>query len=597
MEYQYLLKYINQIVGTNLSANDRIQLLELVENLLINLNNGHSCLDLNSYVKENKRSLANILLILENSNLATVFQKTVNNFANLFVILNAHDNYFLFVTRYFYYEISIVKELSKLNVKYNINETSLFNDLQAMLINEYRKNDFPNQNQLNAILNVLIYKISIITGGPGTGKTSTISLILWILMNYYQIDLNIKFCAPTGKAVARLKEALKTNIELLKKKFPTVNYKSMNDLISNDDNYLTIHRMLGFQNNNIYFKFNEINKLKVDILIIDESSMIGLPLFYKLLKALDADVVKHLIFLGDKNQLSSVEEGYVFASIINSSAVSNIITLTQGKRNNINISKVAYAILNNKDAMDLIDGMDNIIFKENKIEKFLIDILNLDAFNQVELFTDNAVTLLPYFDLISSLNIKTHINDKVIEKIFSVYNNTMILSCSNYGSLGVININEKLDRIFISLLKKHNNFEVKDNWYTGRPIIILDNDYSNNLYNGDIGICVIINNEPLIFFEDKRFFVPHLLPEYKLAYALTIHKAQGSEFNNIAILIDDICNRENKKNLLNKEMLYTAITRAKDFVSIYTSRDLFQIAINNSTTRYTGLAQLFRDIK
>lgn len=597
MEYQYLLKYINQIVGTNLSANDRIQLLELVENLLINLNNGHSCLDLNNYVKENKRSLANILLILENSNLATVFQKTVNNFANLFVILNAHDNYFLFVTRYFYYEISIVKELSKLNVKYNINETSLFNDLQAMLINEYRKNDFPNQNQLNAILNVLIYKISIITGGPGTGKTSTISLILWILMNYYQIDLNIKFCAPTGKAVARLKEALKTNIELLKKKFPTVNYKSMNDLISNDDNYLTIHRMLGFQNNNIYFKFNEINKLKVDILIIDESSMIGLPLFYKLLKALDADVVKHLIFLGDKNQLSSVEEGYVFASIINSSAVSNIITLTQGKRNNINISKVAYAILNNKDAMDLIDGMDNIIFKENKIEKFLIDILNLDAFNQVELFTDNAVTLLPYFDLISNLNIKTHINDKVIEKIFSVYNNTMILSCSNYGSLGVININEKLDRIFISLLKKHNNFEVKDNWYTGRPIIILDNDYSNNLYNGDIGICVIINNEPLIFFEDKRFFIPHLLPEYKLAYALTIHKAQGSEFNNIAILIDDICNRENKKNLLNKEMLYTAITRAKDFVSIYTSRDLFQIAINNSTTRYTGLAQLFRDIK
>lgn len=597
MSYQYFLKYLNQIANPNLSIKDKAQLIKLIEALLINLDYGHSCLNLKNYANENNQSLQDILLILENSKLSNIFANAKNNISNLFVILNTNDNYFLFVTRYFYYELNIVKELSKLNKKYDINKKIIYDDLEKILINEYKKNDFPNEKQLNAILNVLIYKVSIITGGPGTGKTSTISLILWFLINYYELDLNVKFCAPTGKATARLKKALKTNIELIKDKFPTSNYKQIYKLVSDDSNYLTIHRILGFQNNNIYFKFNENNKLKIDILIIDESSMVGLPLFYKLLRAIDKDTIKHLIFLGDKNQLSSVEEGYVFASIINSNAIFNIITLKEGKRNNQNISKIANAILNNDNVFNLIDKMDNVVFKENKVENFLIDILNLDAFNQSDLFFSTSVSLLPYFDLINNFNVKNNIKDVEIENMFLAYNNTMILSCSNYGFLGVININEKLDRIFINLLKKNNNFVIKDNWYTGRPIIILDNDYSNNLYNGDIGICIIIDNEPLIFFEDKRFFIPHLLPKYKLAFALTVHKAQGSEFNNIAILIDDICNNSNKKNLLNREMLYTAVTRAKNFVSIYSSKELFEIATNNSITRDTGLLELFSEVK
>ncbi|HLX52515.1 MAG TPA: ATP-binding domain-containing protein, partial [Aquella sp.] len=131
--------------------------------------------------------------------------------------------------------------------------------------------------------------------------------------------------------------------------------------------------------------------------------------------------------------------------------------------------------------------------------------------------------------------------------------------------------------------------QYSNEWYTGRPIIILENDYSLELFNGDIGICVVLDGKPYVVFESGHKFIPEILPKYQVAYAITIHKSQGSEYEHVNLVLCDNSGIDSMSELLTKELVYTGITRAKTSISIFAGDKVLSHAISNKTLRNTGL--------
>ena len=154
---------------------------------------------------------------------------------------------------------------------------------------------------------------------------------------------------------------------------------------------------------------------------------------------------------------------------------------------------------------------------------------------------------------------------------------------TNTGDLGTNSLNQRIE----ARIKQRYKFE--GNWFPGRIIIILENDSTSKLFNGDIGICIIHNNRPRIVFDDGRSFIPEVLPKYELAYAITIHKSQGSEYSSVSIVIPPV---ENK--ILNKELVYTAITRAKVAINIYSRPETIVQAIQTDSSRISGLREIIK---
>ena len=406
---------------------------------------------------------------------------------------------------------------------------------------------------------------------------------------------NIYIAAPTGKAAMRARETVKRSATSL------VDMLHLNpSVLDNLDNikYGTIHKLLGYKVNNIYFKHNAQNLLKIDILVVDESSMISLPLFYKLLSALNLQKLKHLILLGDKNQLSAVEEGHVFAPLVDYYTNSNyqndlfsnnfVNTLTVSNRNQGDINLFGKYILagNFNAAQSLIQKAQYIAAPSTSII-----LKNLDLNGVIsELFNTNSfVSLFKYIEFIKQYGYNNSYGKKDMEQVvinvFKYYTQSIILCVTNMGLLGVDNINRQIENTVKYQLGVSNSI-----WYVGRPVIILENDYYLNLYNGDIGICVIRDEAYMILFEDGRCVVPAILPNYKLAYAITIHKSQGSEYENVVIVLPPLT--ANCNTILTKELLYTAVTRAKSRVMLYSDIEVVKAAILHDFKRQTGLSYL-----
>ena len=172
-------------------------------------------------------------------------------------------------------------------------------------------------------------------------------------------------------------------------------------------------------------------------------------------------------------------------------------------------------------------------------------------------------------------------------ELFKEFNRQSILCLTNVGILGSININEQIEKII-----KHKIVLTNDNWYIGRPIMVLENDYSLNLHNGDIGICIIDNGKKVIVFDDGKKLLSDALPKYQLAYALSIHKSQGSEYEHVNIVLPDNMLTTNQTNICSRELIYTAVTRAKRSITLFSSKDMLKKSIKNTTIRNTGLKYL-----
>ncbi|MBY0378843.1 MAG: AAA family ATPase, partial [Burkholderiales bacterium] len=495
-----LLQLNKNVILTKL---EQIAFTSLVDYLLEQMQLGHSCITVAGFLNSlpGKSYCCNSIMdIVNKSNLCGFYQlpdKTIKPYP-LTALINQSvknqkvtDDTLIYLTRYLHYELSIANKLLLLNNQcYQSNEGIL---RQYSIIAELSKNGFPNNEQLDAIRNSALNQLSFVTGGPGTGKTTTIIMLLLLLIRVYNkqsSELKIEIVAPTGKAAIRVKESIESNLSRLIKQF---NVDNAEVEILNQLSYSTIHKLLGFKHGSIYCKHNETNPLITDILIIDEASMISLPLMYKLLLAVNHMQIKYIIFLGDKNQLSSVEEGYVFATLTSDmqNLKSNarrftISRLDKSNRNLGNIAVFADAILNNdfKQIDMLVSNKQFVLFAVNQLKQLIHDIISVNS------PLDKYLSLLANF-IFNPVLVSPN-------KLFESFNDFVILCATNTGLLGVDNINLRVETYVKQKLA------INSIWYTGRPILILENNATLGLFNGDVGICVMIKNKPMVVFSNAK---------------------------------------------------------------------------------------------
>jgi len=433
------------------------------------------------------------------------------------VIDKYEDSEVIYLTKYYYIENEIIKLL-----KNHLQATKMFvvktEDIDDFI--NYYESKYSIKlasKQKEAIYMALQNGLSILTGGPGTGKTQTINAIIKCI-EYIKKGAVIHLLAPTGRASRRIAEV--TNKEAK-----------------------TIHRAIGLNP----YKESEINTLEGDIVIIDESSMIDAYVFYKLLKSIDYNT--RILFVGDYEQLPSVGPGLILRDLINS----GVIPVTkldeifrQSKQSNIvsNAHKIIKGIKTTDE--------DGLIFNDNRKKDFYF-------------IRTNDIT-----------EIKSLILSKMqglIDKKWFKLQNIQILTPMKKKDLGTDELNYLIQNTFN---KKNENTQIElqngKTFRIGDRVIQTINNYDLNVFNGEIGYIKFINDEEMkvtVEFEDKEVeYNEEELEQLELAYAITIHKSQGSEFPVVIIPI-----HESQQSMLNRNLIYTAVTRAKHMVLLIGSEN------------------------
>ena len=436
----------------------------------------------------------------------------------------------------------------------------------------------------------------VISGGPGTGKTTTVTRLLAMLVELgvkaKQVP-DIKLVAPTGKASARLTESIGGALGDLNCS------EEIRNLIPTQAG--TIHRLLGVIPGSPDFRHHAENKLHLDILVVDEASMIDLSLMQRLLDALPDHA--QVILLGDRDQLASVDAGSVLGDICTaadggySSEQNRILEqLTgfdmapwQGKSEQA--IKNRFCLLRKSYRFDARSGIGTLASAVNRGD--LSDIRQTFANKDFQDIQQHELTDSHYDRMIASAaDGYKHYLDAIAQKlgereIIKRFNQFRLLCALREGRYGVDGLNEAIR----AQLSRSNYLPSSGLWYTGRPVLITQNAHGLNLYNGDIGIALPDDNGKLkVVFELPDGTIKHLLPsrlpEHQTVFAMTIHKSQGSEFNHTMIVLPD-----KMAPVLSRELVYTGITRAKKKLDIYTNNQVMQQAVMQRTERFSGLAQ------
>lgn len=410
-------------------------------------------------------------------------------------------------------------------------------------------------------------RFTVITGGPGTGKTTRIAKLVSLLWKK-DPSLDIVLAAPTGKAASRMDEALFKAVERLK--------DEMDDVIADKILKLkgsSIHRLLGWTSRPGVFRHNEDNPLNTDVLIVDEASMVDLALMSRLVGALKKDA--SLILLGDKDQLTSVEAGNVLGDIYLAAKKGFIdpdcvTELTESFRFNSNsgIGLLADSINNSCNAKELKD-----IFQSNNDSS--IELLSGGLSSEIkEIAKRIEASYSSLFDKNS------------FEEYFSILDSFKVLSSSRKGPGGIEEINKLAERIF----KRKGLIPDHDPWYIGRPVMVLKNSYDLELFNGESGVVVEIDGVRRAVFRkgqnDFRTYPVSILPEVETVYAMTVHKSQGSEYDEVMFVIP-----EREIAILSKELVYTAVTRARKKITIVSNTENLSKSLSRSAARSSGLSE------
>ena len=422
--------------------------------------------------------------------------------------------------------------------------------------------------QWMAAVTTVLHDFSIITGGPGTGKTTTVAKVLSLLLQLNH-KLRIALCAPTGKAAARMAESLraagKNSAPFIREAFEGLQPA-------------TIHRLLGTIHSSPEFKHNRLQPLDVDVVIVDEASMIDVALMAKLMDAVGEET--KLILLGDKDQLASVEAGSLFGDLCK--ALPTLNGFSERFLQEIAPLLPAGSVL--PEASDGTDSphllFEHIVelqfshrFSDGKgIGKFSKAILN----NQPELIQeffgnqDDQVKIDTKYDTAVFDHFvrgyKEFIEQPDILSALQKLNNLRVLCAVREGAFGVDQVNARIER----LLRQKAGLKPFEPFYQNRPIMVTSNNSQLNLYNGDIGI--IREDEQGVmraWFEAADGSLKSVLPGFvgkvETAFAMTIHKSQGSEFKDVLIMLPQ---NEQATKMMTRELLYTAVTRARSQVII-----------------------------
>ena len=438
-----------------------------------------------------------------------IFLSVISELIENKLIIKEEKRYYL--TDDYLDEKYIAKSIvSRLNI-------SKITNKEEKIVEEIEKNLNITYNDLQkeAILKSLNNNFLVITGGPGTGKTTVIYGIYQALKKQNS-KVKIKLLAPTGRASKRLSE------------------------LANESAF-TIHRFLEWNKESNTFSLNENNKSDASIVIVDEFSMVNNSLFASLLRALKEDT--KIILVGDKDQLPSVGSGNLLSDIIDS--VDNVVYLKELYRQakESSIVKLAYSVNENKN-------------------------IEIDTDNELSIYEDN--------DILNSLKVIADIHKDDDYKEFQV------LVPIYKGSYGINNINKILQSVFNKKDLYKNEKIINDVIYREKDKVIqLVNMPDNNVFNGDIGIIERITDKEIIidFDNNKVKYTSSTYNSFSLAYAISIHKSQGSEFKTCVIPLST-----SYSIMLYRKLYYTAITRAKKKLYLLGNKNILKEASKNNTS-------------
>ncbi len=439
----------------------------------------------------------------------------------------------------YFYEKNIALYLSKINqnAKKQINNISdTISSLENILNLKY------NEEQKQAIISSLKENISIITGGPGTGKTTIINGIVksYITINHldnFEILNNIALLAPTGRAAKRM--SFSTNLPAS-----------------------TIHRFLKWNKEKNEFGVNKFNKCSQKLLIIDELSMVDTYLMYSLLDGINSDC--QIIFVGDENQLPSVSCGNVLKDLIDSNIFNHVkLETIYRQKNNSYIPYLA---------------------KEIRLKQISDFTKMRDDYNYLEVNSNN---LLNTIKKICESSLKKNLNEKNIQVLIPMYK----------GINGIDNVNIMLQNLFNKKSELKKEYKYNDTIFRENDKVLqLINNPDCNVFNGDMGYILEIYDKNKDNFVLSVNFDGNVvdykksdLATIKHAYAITIHKSQGSEFDHVILPIIT-----SYKRMLYNKLIYTGVSRAKKSLIILGEKDIFINSINNdySKNRNTNLQKL-----
>ncbi|QRO13714.1 exodeoxyribonuclease V subunit alpha [Moraxella osloensis] len=514
-------------------------------------------------------------------------------------------SYIVWLHRQWYAEQSLAKQLMKIAHR----KVAAFSGISSSQEVDNGLSPKPNTMQQLAIEKSSQHALSIIIGGPGTGKTFTVAKLVTTLQKEHEHKrkqdpnlppLSITLTAPTGKAAQRMQESLRISLQ-----------KSLQNEEITLDNAKTLHRLLGIGSDGTP-RYHAKNPLPDDLIIVDEASMLGLELASQLVDAIKP--TGRLILLGDANQLAAVDAGSVLSDLCAVTRLQPYITeLTESKRFDSNsvVGQFSLAIQQNLPApkkikliQQLLQPIDLQSIKPSQSENpsdladktqqtkqqiANIPFYPIDASSSLPaVFNQLAKPYHPFFALMQQwyskpINIFEADNRK---ELFEVFDRYRILCAGHQGQLGTQSINQKMSLAFTEFSKITRT---KAYFYHGLPIIIQNNDYQLGLFNGDIAICLLYQGQLYACFAEKVIPIQRLSREScDYAYAMTIHKSQGSEFHTVAICIDKAHTR-----LLSQALIYTAVTRSKSALSIYSAKENFELAVTQKAVRQTGLQLQF----
>ena len=513
---------------------------------------GHTCLP-----KEDLLHRASALLGGEEEQMETQLMNLCMD--RKLVMKEQNGKVMVWYGQYYYMELNVAKMLHDLNLECEMEESQIVKKLSKV---EKQASITLDEMQRKAVVEAVKNGVLVITGGPGTGKTTTINAII----RYFETeDMEILLAAPTGRAAKRMTEA--TGWEAV-----------------------TIHRLLELSGvpsddrSTASFERNEENPLEADVIIIDEMSMVDIFLMNALLKAVS--VGTRLILVGDINQLPSVGPGCVLKDIIRAGSCP-VVQLTR--------------IFRQASQSDIIVNAHKI----NRGEHVILDNKSRDFFFLQR--QDPNVILRVVLALVQ---------EKMPRYVDARPTDIQVLTPMRKGSLGVENLNEMLQRYLNPPSPEKNEKETaRGRFREGDKVMQIKNNYQiewearnrygiaidkgTGIFNGDMGIVQQIDllaETMEVLFDDYRTvtYSFQMLEELELAYAVTIHKSQGSEYPAVVIPL-----LTGPRMLMNRNLLYTAVTRARSCVTLVGSPETFAQMIDNASeqTRYSGLYDRIREVE
>ena len=516
----------------------------------------------------------------------------------------------LYLYRYWDYETRLAENLlARAAAAEHVDETVLRDGLARY---------FPDAQDIEqkvAAAMAIMRRFCVISGGPGTGKTTTVVKILALLAEQVPgRKLAIGLAAPTGKAAARVQDAIRAAIDRLGLD------ARVRDSIPGEAS--TLHRLLGARPGSVHFRRGASNPLSLDVLVVDEASMADLALAAKLVEALPPNA--RLILLGDKDQLASVEAGAVLGDICAHSGVSPefakrlaAVTATPGdlpprETRSDAVGRISPAPPARGSATDDGSGplSDSIALLDRSyrfgpesgigtLARLVNEGRGAEAMRLLESATheDLAWRAIPARELRAALahtaveGLRPYF-EAVWKKrdpatVFERFDTFRVLCARRTGLLGVAWVNRMIE----DALEDERLISTRETWYAGRPVMVTRNDYNLRLFNGDVGIALPDAEGRLkVFFAGGeaglRAFAPSRVPEHETVYAMTIHKSQGSEFDRVLMILP-----EEPSPIMSRELVYTGITRAMKHVEIWGNGSVFAEAVEHRLVRASALQE------